>query len=119
MADIVDNRGARQRMIETLEKVEVEEAVMEILVNAGESRSLCLEALQAARHGQVAHANALLTEADRFARLAHQVQTKLIGQDAGEPATPMTPSLVQAQDHLMTSLLVRELANEMLYLYQR
>lgn len=116
---MVADSGAVQGMGEIHKVAEVEEAVMEILVNAGESRSLCLEALQAARHGQVAQANALLTEADRFARLAHQVQTKLIGQDTGEAATPMTPGLVHAQDHLMTSLLVRELANEMLYLYQR
>lgn len=101
------------------DRADMDDAAMEILVNAGESRSLCLEALQAARQGQVAQANALLTQADRFARLAHQVQTKWVGHEAGEPAAPMTASLVHAQDHLMASLLVRELANEMLYLYQR
>ena len=99
--------------------VEVEQTVMEIIVNAGESRSLCLEALQAARHGHVAQADALLTKADRFARLAHHMQTKLIEQDSQETKTTLASILVRAQDHVMTSLLVRELANEMLYLYRR
>lgn len=96
--------------------VKAEEAAMEILVNADESRSLCLEALQAARHGQVEQANALIIRADRFARVAHQVQTQLV---ARETVVLMTSIMSHAQDHLITSLLVRELANEMLYLYQR
>ncbi|MFT8211827.1 MAG: PTS lactose/cellobiose transporter subunit IIA [Symbiopectobacterium sp.] len=101
-------------MVEAM--VEAEEAAMEIIVNADESRSLCLEALQAARYGQVEQANALMTRADRFARLAHQVQTQLV---ARETVMPMTSIMAHAQDYLITSLLVRELANEMLYLYQR
>lgn len=96
--------------------VKREEAAMKVIVNADESRSLCLEALQAARHGQVEQANALMTRADQCARLAHQVQTQLVARETVEP---MTSIMAHAQDHLMTSLLVRELANEMLYLYQR
>ncbi|HBI06232.1 MAG TPA: PTS lactose/cellobiose transporter subunit IIA, partial [Erwinia persicina] len=62
---------------------------------------------------------ALLTEADGFSRLAHQMQTKLIEQDAGEGRQPMTLIMVHAQDHLMTSLLARELSEEIIHLYQR
>ncbi|HDL8230141.1 TPA: PTS lactose/cellobiose transporter subunit IIA, partial [Yersinia enterocolitica] len=44
--------------------IELEEAVMEIIVNAGQSRSLCFEALQAARKGDIDKAKSLLQEAD-------------------------------------------------------
>jgi len=97
----------------------LEEAVMEIIVNAGQSRSLCFEALQAARDGNFDEANSLLREADGYARDAHKMQTKLIEQDAGEARQPMTLIMVHAQDHLMTSLLARELAGEIIHLYQR
>lgn len=38
--------------------IALEEAVMEIIVNAGQSRSLCFEALHAARQGNIDEAKA-------------------------------------------------------------
>jgi PTS system cellobiose-specific IIA component len=99
--------------------IALEEAVMEIIVNAGQSRSLCFEALHAARNGDIDEAKSLLREADGSARQAHHMQTKLIEQDAGEARQPMTLIMVHAQDHLMNSLLARELSEEIIHLYQR
>ena len=99
--------------------IALEEAVMEIIVNAGQSRSLCFEALHAARQGNIDEAKSLLREADGYARQAHKMQTKLIEQDAGEGRQPMTLIMVYAQDHLMNSLLARELSEEIIHLYQR
>ena len=99
--------------------IALEEAVMEIIVNAGQSRSLCFEALHAARQGTIDEAKSLLREADGYARQAHKMQTKLIEQDAGEARQPMTLIMVHAQDHLMNSLLARELSEEIIHLYQR
>ncbi|MDV5280222.1 PTS lactose/cellobiose transporter subunit IIA [Enterobacter hormaechei] len=98
--------------------IALEEAVMEIIVNAGQSRSLCFEALHAARQGNLDEAKSLLREADGYARQAHKMQTKLIEQDAGEARQPMTLIMVHAQDHLMNSLLARELSEEIIHLYQ-
>ena len=92
---------------------------MEIIVNAGQSRSLCFEALHAARQGNLDEAKSLLREADGYARQAHKMQTKLIEQDAGEGRQLMTLIMVHAQDHLMNSLLARELSEEIIHLYQR
>ncbi|WP_174411674.1 PTS lactose/cellobiose transporter subunit IIA [Enterobacter hormaechei] len=99
--------------------IALEEAVMEIIVNAGQSRSLCFEALHAARQGNLDEAKSLLREADGYARQAHKMQTKLIEQDAGEARQPMTLIMVHAQDHLMNSLLARELSEEIIHFYQR
>ncbi|MDF3647551.1 PTS lactose/cellobiose transporter subunit IIA [Enterobacter hormaechei] len=99
--------------------IALEEAVMEIIVNAGQSRSLCFEALHAARQGNLDEAKSLLREAYGYARQAHKMQTKLIEQDAGEARQPMTLIMVHAQDHLMNSLLARELSEEIIHLYQR
>ena len=99
--------------------IDLEEAVMEIIVNAGQSRSLCFEALHAARSGNINEAKLLLNEADGYARRAHLMQTRLIEQDAGEAHQPMTLIMVHAQDHLMNSLLARELSEEIIHLYQR
>ncbi|MEZ2584171.1 PTS lactose/cellobiose transporter subunit IIA [Kluyvera intermedia] len=98
--------------------VGLEDTVMEIIINAGQSRSLCFEALHAARQGEMEEARNLLREADGYARQAHHMQTRLIEQDAGT-RQPMTLSMVHAQDHLMNSLLARELSEEIIHLYQR
>ena len=42
--------------------IALEEAVMEIIVNAGQSRSLCFEALHAARQGNIDEAKSLLRD---------------------------------------------------------
>ena len=99
--------------------IALEEAVMEIIVNAGQSRSLCFEALHAARQGNLDEAKSLLREADGYARQAHKMQTKLIEQDAGEGRQPMTLIMVHAQDHLMTSMLARELITELIELHEK
>ncbi|HHG9266179.1 TPA: PTS lactose/cellobiose transporter subunit IIA [Enterobacter hormaechei subsp. xiangfangensis] len=75
--------------------------------------------MHAARQGNLDEAKSLLREADGYARQAHKMQTKLIEQDAGEARQPMTLIMVHAQDHLMNSLLARELSEEIIHLYQR
>ena len=42
--------------------MDLEEAVMGIIVNAGQSRSLCFEALHQAKQGQFVEADSLLKE---------------------------------------------------------
>ena len=99
--------------------LDLEEAVMGIIVNAGQSRSLCFEALRKARAGLFAEADALLAESTEAGKAAHSVQTKLIEADEGEGKTKMTLVMVHAQDHLMTSILCRELATELVEIYRR
>ena len=99
--------------------MDLEEAVMGIIVNAGQSRSLCFEALHQAKQGQFVEADSLLKEANTFAREAHAVQTQLIEADEGEGKTKMTLVMVHAQDHLMTSMLARELVAELIELHEK
>ncbi|HHA1985799.1 PTS N,N'-diacetylchitobiose transporter subunit IIA [Enterobacter ludwigii] len=98
--------------------MELEEQVMGIIINAGQSRSLCYEALGFAKKGDFASADALMKEAAHFAREAHLVQTQLIEADEGEGKTKMTLVMVHAQDHLMTSILAKELVTELIELYR-
>mgnify|MGYP005948285171 FL=1 len=93
--------------------MELEEQVMGIIINAGQSRSLCYEALHAAKAGDFATADAKMQEAAHYSREAHLVQTQLIEADEGEGKTKMTLVMVHAQDHLMTSILAKELIAEL------
>lgn len=98
--------------------MELEEQVMGIIINAGQSRSLCYEALGCAKRGDFEAADQLMKEATHFAREAHLVQTQLIEADEGEGKTKMTLVMVHAQDHLMTSILAKELVTELIHIYR-
>ncbi|MNR43687.1 N,N'-diacetylchitobiose-specific phosphotransferase enzyme IIA component [compost metagenome] len=47
------------------------------------------------------------------------MQTQLIESDQGEGKVPVTLVLVHAQDHLMTSMLARELINELIDVHEK
>ncbi len=99
--------------------MDLEEQVMGIIVNAGQCRSLCYEALRYAKNGEFEEASGLMKEAQEFANQAHLVQTQLIEADEGEGKTKMTLVMVHAQDHLMTSMLAKELVTELIDLHKK
>lgn len=100
-------------------KMDLEEQVMGIIINSGEARSCAYQALALAKKGEFEFADAKMEEARQAANAAHQVQTQLIEADMGEGKTTMTLIMVHAQDHLMTSMLARELIKELIELHKK
>ncbi|BBK12152.1 PTS lactose/cellobiose transporter subunit IIA [Klebsiella quasipneumoniae] len=94
--------------------MDMEATVMELIINAGESRSLAMQALQAARKGAWHDVDNLMEGAADAAKRAHDVQTMLIGMDEGCGKVPVNLILVHAQDHIMTAMLARELIAELI-----
>ncbi|WEM41945.1 PTS lactose/cellobiose transporter subunit IIA [Photobacterium sp. DA100] len=96
-----------------------EAVVMNIIVNAGEARSLCFEALSLAKKQELDQARERLKQAKVCLNQAHLTQTQLIEADEGEGKVKMTLVMVHAQDHLMTTILAHEMATEMVSLHER
>ncbi|ACS84566.1 MULTISPECIES: PTS lactose/cellobiose transporter subunit IIA [Musicola] len=97
-------------------EIDMEQTVMELLINAGEARSNAMMAIQAARQQEWQQADELLGASQDAARNAHKIQTQLIGLDEGEGKVPVNLIMVHAQDHLMTAMLCRDLAEELILL---
>lgn len=97
----------------------IEEIAMTIVGNAGEARSLAFEALKEAKIGNYEKANEYLAQAKEKSLAAHEMQTELICNEADGKGVEMNLLMVHAQDHLMTSMLARELIEEMIALYKR
>lgn len=97
----------------------IENVVMELIVKSGEARSCSMEAIAQARGGNIEQAQELLAQAKEAGRLAHKMQTALIAADGNEGKVQVTLLLVHAQDHLMTSMLANDMAEEMVHLYKR
>lgn len=99
--------------------MDIENIAMELVGNAGESRSLAFEALAQAKKGDFEKAEQLLEEAKQAALKAHHIQTELICEEADGNKVEISLLMVHAQDHLMTSILARELITEMIALYKK
>lgn len=98
---------------------ELQVAAFEIILNSGNSRSIVHEAFDAMREGDFELAEAKLQESNEELLKAHQAQTKLLQEYAGGTEIKIEIIMVHAQDHLMTTMTLREVALEMLELYKK
>ena len=99
--------------------MDMESTVMELIINAGEARSYAMQALRAAKQGDWDLVDEQLTEASAASKRAHDVQTMLIGMDEGCGKIPVNLVMVHAQDHIMTSILARELIEELIEIHRQ
>ncbi|HHT3078088.1 TPA: PTS N,N'-diacetylchitobiose transporter subunit IIA [Enterobacter hormaechei] len=95
---------------------DLEEVVMGLIINSGQARSLAYAAL---KQGDFVAAKTMMEQSRTALNEAHLVQTKLIESDQGEGKMKVSLVLVHAQDHLMTSMLARELVAELIELHEK
>ena len=97
----------------------MEEIIMNLILHSGEVRSYSMEAIQAAKRGNIEEAKELIEKADKEQVESHKVQTSLIQNEAAGNKAEVSLLLVHAQDHLMTSMTFQQLAGEFVDLYER
>lgn len=90
----------------------------EIIAHAGDSRSFAFQALAEAKKGNFEEADALMKKADESENLAHHAQTNLLVKEMNGVHTDVDVLLVHSQDHLMTSMLAKELIQELIEMYR-
>ncbi|MDQ0221907.1 PTS cellobiose transporter subunit IIA [Streptococcus moroccensis] len=98
---------------------DVQVAAFEIILNSGNARTVVHEAFADMREGRYEDAAKKLEDANEELLLAHQAQTHLLQEYAGGTEIKIEIIMVHAQDHLMTTMTLREVALEMLELYRK
>ena len=83
-----------------------ETVVTELIVQAGDARSLALQAVREGRRQNWDEVDKLMKECDSAMVKAHEVQTELIQRELNGAPVEM--------DHVMNAMTVRDLAAEML-----
>ncbi|MBP3038501.1 PTS cellobiose transporter subunit IIA [Bacillaceae bacterium Marseille-Q3522] len=97
----------------------LQEVAFEIILHSGSARTMVHEAFKYMREGNFDEADKKLDEANQALLLAHKSQTQLLQDYASGEKIEMEIIMVHAQDHLMTTMTLREIAIEMKHLYQR
>ena len=91
-----------------------EEFLMMLLTQAAMGESASKEAMIKARQGEFEVAKQLIEQAEEAFTEVHKTQTALIGFDEGQGKVPMTLILTHIQDHIMTGMLAKEVALEVI-----
>ena len=101
-----------------MNKEELYNRAFQLILHAGNARSLAMEAMQEAKKGNFAEAQAKLNEADSAFNEAHHVQTDLIQKEAGGAEFDLPLIMIHAQDHLMNAMTLKDLAGEIIDLHK-
>jgi len=98
--------------------MDIELIAMNLVGNSGESRSLAFEALAEVKLGNYEKADEKMALSKERILQAHGMQTDLIVKEADGEKVEIGLLMVHAQDHLMTSMLARELIIEIIELHK-
>lgn len=90
----------------------------QLIMNAGNSKSLSMMAMGAAREFNFEEAEKYMQEAESEMRTAHQSQIDLIQQEAQGNPVQVNIILVHAQDHITMAMMAKDQAAEILNLYR-
>ena len=95
------------------------EAIMGLIINAGNAKSDAMEAIQAAKAGAFDEAEQKITAAHESLVEAHHAQTNLLTEEAQGNHQTVTLLTVHSQDHLMTAIAFTDLAEELIAIYKK
>ncbi|MDR1568815.1 MAG: PTS lactose/cellobiose transporter subunit IIA [Streptococcaceae bacterium] len=95
------------------------QAVMGLIVNAGNAKSDAMEAIHAAKEGNFALADEKIKIAEQSLVEAHHSQTGLLQEEARGNSMEINLLTIHSQDHLMTSITFNDLAKEIIEVYKK
>ena len=97
---------------------EVQLLGFEIVAYAGDARSKLLEALNAAKDSEFDKAEQLVEKRMNVLPM-HKAQTNLLAQEAKGEDIAYSITMIHGQDHLMTTLLLKDLMKHLIELYKK
>ncbi|HLQ96839.1 MAG TPA: PTS lactose/cellobiose transporter subunit IIA [Pseudogracilibacillus sp.] len=103
----------------SLTNKEIKQLSFTIILHAGNARSSAMEAITSAKQFDFDVARDKITESKEELTLAHKEQTTLLQEEAAGEETNLSIILIHAQDHLMSAITVKDLANEMIEMYEK
>lgn len=98
---------------------EVNDIIMDIIVHSGEAKSYAMEAMQRAKLYDIKTARVLIEKSIVKLERAHVLQSTLIQEESSKGKIELSILLIHAQDQLMNSMLLKDLANEFIDLYEK
>ncbi|MCE7792750.1 PTS cellobiose transporter subunit IIA [Salipaludibacillus sp. CUR1] len=102
-----------------MEQEKIQSVAFEIILHSGSARTIIHEAFNMMKNNEFKNAENKLEEANDEIVLAHKAQTELLQKYSSGESITMGIIMVHAQDHLMTVMTLKDIASEMLHLYEK
>jgi cellobiose PTS system EIIA component len=106
-------------MTDIMSSEDIQITAFNIILHSGNAKTKIHQAFTAMREAKFELAAQLLEDANQEILEAHKSQTELLQSYANGTKIEMEIIMVHAQDHLMTTMTLREVAIEMSHLYQQ
>ncbi|MEG2198299.1 MAG: PTS lactose/cellobiose transporter subunit IIA [Malacoplasma sp.] len=100
-------------------KKEITMIGFELVALAGEARSYLLSALNFAKENKFDEIEDLFKQAEELIIECHKKQTEMLQKEAQGDYSEVTLIMVHGQDHLMTTILLKELVGHIVDLYKK
>ena len=95
------------------------QVIMGLIMHGGNAKSQAFQAIQLAKVGDFDGAKADIAQADQSIKAAHDTQTDMLTKEAQGEHAKVDLYMVHAQDHVMNGITFRDLAVEMIAIYQK
>lgn len=95
---------------------ELDMAIMNIIINAGDAKNHAYQALAKANEGDYEGADREMELANEAIGLAHESQTSFIHREASGEKLDISVLFVHCQDHLMTAMSEKNLIEQIIEL---
>jgi len=96
----------------------LDEIIVSMIANAGDSRSSSIEAINYAKEGEFAKARECLARSEEALEKAHKAHTRLLTHEAKE-GLEMSLLIVHGTNHLSIADVTRHFAEELVSLYEK
>ena len=91
----------------------------EIVAYAGDARSSLLEAIKCARRGEFEKIDGLVRDAQENLNIAHAKHTEMLALEAQGKDLEIGFIMIHAQDHLMTTMLLKDIVYDICEIYKK
>ena len=95
-----------------------ENEIFQIILHSGDARNSIMEAMRALRCDDYARAHKCIEEANRDLNKVHKAQSLLISDEINGEVVEISLLMIHAQDHLMTTMAMRDFTKEMILLWE-
>lgn len=96
----------------------IEQIAFNIIVHAGNARSLCFAAISSARDRDFVKAAEDLRKVKAELSAAHHIQIEMLQKEASGVKQEVSLLMAHAQDHLMCAALAKDMAEQMIPLFE-
>ena len=99
--------------------MELENQIMQIIVYAGNAKSLAMESIKKARLGEIDAAKNKMDESNKNLKEAHKFHAALLTEFASDEAQKANLFMVHGEDHMMAAITSLDFAKELIFVHEK